>query len=281
MALETFTNPRTRQEENIISGIVEAVYFNELKNIKTYTNNGRSWTPTHSVTLIIDGDRVQLGLTDKSVVRAKDLKGNYQDLVRGVEVTIPVNVGSYDGKPQYSGKASETTIVDSSGAVEQVDNSSKGGNKSFSDPKRMEGIAVGHAVNVAINVVGSLDNPEAIIDAAKEAHTLTTRLKEKYASENTGMSEYDVGARVGQAILSASHFADDVKGIEALAIQTLNIIVPEVEAFVKGASEETKDEPEKATTKKTTAKKAVKKTTPKKEVEDNPDEGVGEEDYPF
>lgn len=277
MALETFTNPRTRQEENIISGIVEAVYFNELKNIKTYTNNGRSWTPTHSVTLIIDGDRVQLGLTDKDVVRAKDLNGNYQDLVKGVEVTIPVNVGSYDGKPQYSGKVSETTIVDNSGAVEQVD-TSKGGKQNFNNPKRMEGIAVGHAVNVAINVVGSLDNPEAIIEAAKEAHTLTNKIKEAFAKEHPDLAEYELGARVGQAILSSSHYVDSVQDIEELALQTLNVIIPEVEEFVKGGGEE--DVKKAPTTKKTTSKKAVKKSPPKEEVEEQEPE-FDEDDSPF
>lgn len=260
MAVEEFKDPRTGKINKFVKGAVEGIYFNELKNIKTYTANGRQWTPTHSITIVVDGVRISLGLTEKSAVNVKDENDQWVELARGMEVSVDVDESEYNGKPQYGSRSSNITLLSTEGAVQESSNQ-KGGSPQFSS-KRGEGVSVGHAINVAMNVLRDLTDPSAIVEAAKEAHTLTTRLKEEYGAENTDMSEYDVGARVGQAVLSASHYVENVADIEALARQTLTGIVPQVEEFVRNGGEgDTKETP------KNVAKKVTKKA-PAKTVED-------------
>lgn len=268
MAVEEFKDPRTGDIKKFVKGGVEGIYFNELKNPKTYTANGRQWTPTHSVTIVVDGVRISMGLTEKDSINVKDKNDQWVQLARGMEVSVDVEEGEYNGKPQYSSRSSNITILSTEGANQDTGKAT-GGSKQFSS-KRGEGVSVGHAINVAMNVLRDLTEPSAIVESAKEAHTLTTRLKEEYASENTDMSEYDVGARVGQAVLSASHYVESVADIEALARQTLTDIVPQVEDFVRnGGEDETKPVAKKA------AKKAPKKTTPTQ------DEEFDDSDIPF
>lgn len=263
MAVEAFKDPRTGKISKFVKGVVEGIYFNELKSPKTYTANGRQWTPTHSITIVVDGVRISLGLTEKSAVNVKDENDQWVELARGMEISVDVDEGEYNGKPQYGSRSSNITILSTEGAIQESSNQ-KGSSPQFSS-KRGEGVSVGHAINVAMNVLRDLTDPSAIVENAKGAHTLTTRLKEEYASENTDMSEYDVGARVGQAVLSASHYVESVADIEALARQTLTYIVPQVEEFVRnGGDVESKETPKKVT-----------KKAPAKTVEDL------EDDIPF
>ncbi len=262
--LEEFKNPKTRQTEYIISGVVSAIYFNELKTKKDYGRDGKSWIPTHAVNIVVDGDKVGLGLTDKEVVRIKDVDENYHDLVRGIEITVPVTVGEYNGKPQYSGFASGITVVGTDGIQQASQAASEGFKQPYTAAKRdNSGMSTGHGINVAMNVLGSVDDSNAIIEQAKKAHDLTNKLKAEYAEKNPTMSEYDVGAMVGQSVLSASHYVEDVSDIEAIARQTLDVVVPQVSEYVKGSAKAVEAVP-----KKTVVKKAVKKTTKKEATPD-------------
>lgn len=261
MAIKEFENARTGDSEYIASGIVEAVYYNPLKTIKTYAND---WTPTHSMNIVVDGDKIGLGLTDRDGVGSKqgvkDKGGKFHDLAVGLEIRIPVTVGDYNGKPQYGGRASEVVVTNSEGVAKAGSEAPK---QAYKAQKRdMSGMATGHGINVAMNVLGDVEDPDAIINAAKEAHDLTTKLKVEYAEKNPDMSDYDLGAMVGQSILSASHYVENVADIEAIARQTLDVVVPQVSEYVKGKQEPEQKEAKKPVAKKVPAKKtAAKKTT--------------------
>ena len=285
MALEEFKNPKTRKVEYIISGVVSAIYFNELKTKKDYGKDGKSWVPTHSVNIVVDGDKVGLGLTDKEVIRVKDTDNNYHDLLKGMEITIPVTIGDYNGKPQYSGFSSGVTIVSMDGVAQAAQ--SGGFKQPATTTKRdMSGVHTGHAINVAMNVLADVEDTDAIVEAAKQAHDLTTKLKEEYAEKNPSMSDYDLGAMVGQSVLSASHYVESVEDIEEIARQTLDEVVPQVSEYIKGG----KSTPKKTVAKKTVAKKTVVKkskeaTSERVDDEDIPDQSfnqsIGEDDIPF
>lgn len=281
MAVELIRDPRTRKEVTFISGKIDGVFFNELKQQKTYAGPNGPWTPTHSASIIVDGDRVSFGLTDKEKINSKDADGNYHELTRGMEVSVEITeVGEYNGKPTYNSKASRVTVLDVSGA-QQPQQSSGGGKQQSFQKKDMSGVHTGHAINVAINVIGSLDDAGKIINYAKKAHDLTTSLKKEYAEKNPSLSDYDVGAMVGQSVLSASHYADTVAEIEPLARQTLDEIVPSVSEYVKGG------EKEPVQAKKTTAKTTKTTKTTKKQVtgapmeDDEIPEDAYEDDIPF
>lgn len=253
--------------ETCAEGELKAIFFNELKTKKDYGKNGKTWIPTHSVNIIIDEDKISLGLTDKEVLRVKDTSGNYHDLMRGQKISVVVSPnGEYKGVKQWQGRVSDVILIEQ--APEGQSTGQGGQQKTYSTQKRdNSGIATGHAINVAMNVLGDISDPDEVIRVAKEANDLTVRLKKEYGDANPDMSEYDVGASVGQAILSASHFVESVDDIEEFARTTLDKIVPAVSAYVKGVQqpEATKKPAPK------TAKKAVKKAAVKTEQVDDTD----------
>lgn len=246
--------------ETVAEGELKAIFFNELKTKKDYGTNGKSWIPTHSVNIIVDEDRISLGLTDKDVLRVKDAEGNYHDLTKGQKISVVVTPnGEYKGVQQWQGRTSDVIVLEQAPAGQQA---SGGSQKGYTPQKRdNSGMSTGHAINAAMNVLGDVSNPQAIIEAAKKAHDLTTKMKEEYAAKNPDMSEYDLGAMVGQSVLSASHYAEEVEDIEDIARQTLDVVVPAVSEYVKGTKETPKTE-KKTAAKKTVAKKTTKKAEP-------------------
>jgi len=239
MAIEQQKDPRTKKPFLEASGNVKGVYLNELKVIKTYPGTkGQSWTPTHSINLVIDDDRISLGLFEKTekrpIPRAKDADGNYHDLAAGAQVSVVIEEGEpYNNKPQYKAVLGDVLILEPAPVKEAAP--AAGAQQASYKPKDMTGVRVGHATNVAINALG-LASAEEIIAAAKEAHELTERLNAEYKEKNPKASDYDIGASVGQAVLSASRFVDKVSDIEQFARITLDEIVPAVTEFVKNGN---------------------------------------------
>lgn len=277
MAIKEIQDARTKKVSLEASGLVQAVYLNELKNPKTYPGTkGQSWTPTHSVALVVDGDKISLGLFEKTDKRpapsAKDIDGNYHSLSVGAEVSVIITRGEdYNDKPQYSAFSSDVLILTPAPAQAAATAGSPSG--APYQKKDMTGVKVGHAINVALNTVGLCD-PEDIIKAAQAANDLTEKLRAEYKEKNPSMSEYDLGASVGQAVLSASQFVESIAEIEDFARQTLDVIAPAVTEYIKSQSE-----PKKTVATKTVAKKtAPKKATPAKPAVEDDSSGSGFDD---
>lgn len=273
MSIQKVKDPRTKKEIVLVEGKITGIYFNELKTIKTYAND---WTPTHSVNIVVDGSKVGLGLTDREVLSAKDADDAWHDLVKGVEVSIEVVEGEYNGKPQYNATTKDVLVVDASGAETAQQTQSAAPKQTYAK-KDMSGVSTGHGINMAFNLLAgeAVDNAEGVIELAKKCHDLTQSLKAEYATKNPDMSEYDLGAMVGQSVLSASNVTD-FDSLEAVARDTLDKIVPQVSAYVKGVVEEKASAPKKTVAKKTVAKKTTAKTTTQEAPVQEPDDFVGD-----
>lgn len=281
MSISKQKDPKTRKTYLLMEGVVDAVYLNELKNPKTYTSpDGKSWSPTHNINVIVDGDKVWLGLTDKDTVRVKDADDNYHDLVKGVEVSLEVEEnGEYNGVTQYSSKASKVVALDVSGAVQQQNMYSANKSQPF-QKKDISGVQVGHSINGAINLIGGWDSPEELIETAKKVHDVSEKVKATYKESNPNLSDYDVGAASGNAVLNACRSVEDIEDVEAVALEILNTVAPEVFKHVKSASQE-EEEASKKATKKVTKKSTKAKTSTKKNVTPAPveDDEIPEEAF--
>lgn len=238
------------------------MFFNELKEKKTYAGKNGPWSPTHSINMIVDGTRVGLGLTEKTTLRAKDIDDQYQDVTKGAEVSIVVEEGEeYKGQKQYNSKSSQITVI-SVGAPQQTQQQS--GNKPDFTPRKRDntGVETGHALNGGMNLTRNQVLSD-VVEAAEIVHSVTTTLKKEYAEKNPDMSEYDVGAMVGNAVLNATRNVDDVDQLIDTARYILDEIVPKVSAIVKGE-----------------VKKPVAKQTPKRE-QAEPESDAYDDDIPF
>lgn len=270
----------------MVEGTVQQISFKEIPGGSDKFGN------THRAGIRVDDDwvnnvniKVNEGFDPQVRFNAgTKASPKYETLEVGDVVKIVVQPSDYNGKTYYNSGVSKIRLVKKgSGASQQ----SQGGSQKGYTPQKRDnsGQSIGHSINVAMNVLGDLSDPQAIIETAKKAHDLTTKLKEEYAVKNPDMSEYDLGGMVGQSVLSASHYVDSVEDIEDIARQTLDVVVPAVSEYVKGIKEAPKTE-KKTTAKKTVAKKTTKKAEPtpsRVDDEDIPEDAFMDdlEDLPF
>lgn len=272
MAIQEQKDPRTKKTFLEASGIVSGLYFNEIEadKRKSYPGKqaGQMWTPTHRINLVVDGDRISLGMKDfegkEPQLRCKDADDAWQDVVRGTEVSIVVTTnGEYNGKPNYQAGAGDVIVTKVAPAGAGASGGGAPAAQSY-QKKDMTGIHTGHAINVAIKVVG-IEDADALIAAAQEAHALTEKLRAEYKAKWPDMSDYDLGASVGQAVLSAADFFDEIALIEPWARQTLDVIAPAVKKFIASTKEATPSKQQVTPAKKTTKAKPTTKPTPEPE----------------
>lgn len=288
MAVKTVYDEFNDLEVTMVEGVVDQISFKAVENDrfgathKAGVRIGDDWVNNISLKV---GEGFDPQIRFNAGTKAKP---DWQTLEVGDEVKIVVQPSEWNGKTYYNSGVSKIRLVKKgAGGNKSTGQATRGQQKaSNSFKKDMSGVHTGHAINVAMNVLGDLEDAEAIVEAAKKAHALTQRLKKEYAEKNPDMSDYDVGASVGQAVLSASHYVEEVEDIEGYARRTLDFIVPEVMAFVKEAEEPVKKP---AATKKTVAKKTTKKVKKEEPADDPvvddsdiPDSAFeDEEDLPF
>lgn len=241
MAIETTKDPRTKKEVTFVSGKVEKIYMNPLKEVKTYTTGKAPWTPTHSVNIVVDGTKVALGLTDKEVLRAKAEDDKYHDVLEGHEVSIEIDkIGEYQGKPQYNAKTSSVFIVSLEGGVtaqpKQAPQQGQSSGQTYGK-KDNTGIETGHALNGAMLFLGPKASLEEYVAMAKQVHAITAELKAEYKAKEPSFSEYDIGAAAGNAILNALQIAaarkKPLEDVPALARKWLYEAAVAVKEYIK------------------------------------------------
>ena len=293
MSVQEIKDPRTKKVMTLVEGEIEGIYFNELKNVKTYKTNGKSWTPTHAINMKVDGDYVGLGITDKDSISAKDADDNWHDLAKGVEVSIEVTVGEYNGKTQYSALPKNIVVLDASGAVDDKPApkaSSKGGYKKSKDDLP---IRLGNAITAATAIAYKSKKTPDIDSVLKVAYALVPQideLRDRLVEQFPNMDAYSLGARLGQCVIVSSQlYATKSSEIVALAEEMFNKTC-DVEAKLRAslsatAEEEEEEKPEekpKKQTKKTTKKQTKKKApAPKPEPEPEPEDAKMDADYEF
>lgn len=264
--------------ELVAEGVIRGIYFNPLKEVVNRGRDGRDWFPTHSINVLIDDDRISLGLTDAENVRCKDESGEYHDLVVGMEISVVVEEGTeYKGKMQYLGRSSTVIIT-------KLAEKSYSGNKGNYNGEASVGVQVGHAINCAIQLLGgeAYENSDQVIELAKKFHTLTVALKKEYAEKYPDVPEKSIGYRVGQGVLSSTNIVGSFDEVEAVARNTIEVIATEIEEFVKASKEEKPAVVKKTPANKTATKKATK-TTKKAQEEQVVTESLDDmdDDIPF
>lgn len=264
--LEKIMDPRTRKEVTFVVGKIDGVYFNELKNIKTYAGPNGPWTPTHTVNVVVDGTRVGFGLTEKDAINSQDTEGNYHKLDRGMEVSVEItDIGEYNGNPQYSSKASKVTVLDATAEPQQATGGQKKAGSGFK--RDNTGVVAGNGFNAAKAFLGGCDDENEFIQTAKKLVDIGQKLRDNLKESRPDLDDYSVGAQSGMALIAACEWAEDIEDVEVFATDILNNILPEITEYVKSLEEE-----KPAVVKKTVAKKTAKKTTKKTKVEASPEQ---------
>lgn len=183
-----------------------------------------------------------LSLSDTGAV-VKDENGNEISVVLTKEQIGQVQVGgrlagqrgedgSLSGFKAYGPKGSGGSSGSTGG--------SKGGFK-----KDNSGMETGHALNGALNLRRSGLTIPPVVEVAKVVHDVTKHLKLDAANNpaNKGMSDYDLGAMVGHAVLNATRDIpvgendnpEEITGkLLDYARGLMSEVVPGVSAYVKG-----------------------------------------------
>lgn len=213
----------------------------------------------------------------------------YQTLEVGDKVKITVEPSEYNGKTYYNSGVSKIRLVKKGSGVATKTTPSGGTVKEAYKPKDMSGVHVGHAVNGGLNISRNADEMDTVkvIDNSKSIHSITVKLKEVYAKKNPDMSDYDVGAAVGHAVLNATRDLDNVDDVEEYALWLLEDVVPEISKFVKeSGKEEVAEKPQRKAPVKKAGQKEKKQVVSKETVDDKyyddalaNDDGGGFEDF--
>ena len=181
-----------------------------------------------------------LSLSDTGAV-VKDENGNEVSVVLNKEQIAQVQVGGrLAGQRAEDGTLSGFKAYGPKGSAGAGAGGSKGGFK-----KDNSGMETGHALNGALNLRRSGLTIPPVVEVAKVVHDVTKHLKLDAANDpaNKGMSDYDLGAMVGHAVLNATRDIqvgendnpEEITGkLLAYARGLMSEVVPGVSAYVKG-----------------------------------------------
>lgn len=183
-----------------------------------------------------------LSLSDTGAV-VKDEKGNEVSVNLTKDQIGQVQVGG-----RLAGQRGEDgSIVSGFRAYGPKGSAPAGGIRSGGGKKDNSGMETGHALNGALNLRRSGLTMPPVVEIAKVVHDVTKHLKLDAAQDpaNKGMSDYDLGAMVGHAVLNATRDIqvgendnpEEITGkLLAYARGLMSEVVPSVSAYVKGES---------------------------------------------
>lgn len=290
---------RTKKEAFWAEGIVEYVKldkFDEMKvsYIKVAGQPDKKIESTHKASLLIKEKGA--GADDKGVwvslgevklhpehenLQVKD-GDKWVTIEKGVELTMDVKPSEWNGKTYYNSSKGKITILSTEG-VQQAQSSSKGGNKPSNNDgskpnyKKRDtvGIETGHAVNGALELLRAGVKGDAF-DLAGVVQSATVTLKAEIAKDRgVDVTDYDLGASVGHAILNAcrDHTGKTVTAEEIIeAAREVLALSDKVAAAIRGMSAPVQE-----------VKKETKKVEKKEPVPKEPEPVVQDfdDDIPF
>lgn len=273
MAVQRNQDPITGEEIIVVRGKVDSIFFNKLKTVQTYANG---WTPTHSIVAIVDGVRVNLQLTDKQEVNARDRSGKYHTLTNGMEVAIKAEENHYTNRQgekieQYKSSAKDITVLDTSGAAAPKQKEAK---PASSFKRDNSGVIAGNGFNAAKAFLGGVGEAKDMVEAAKELIKIGEDIRAWLKEQDESLDEYSIGARAGMALIAACEMSSEYSEVEENAKWILSEVLPEITEYAKEVESGVGSEPQ--------AKKAVKKPAkrPTKPVPEKPIVEL-DDDIPF
>lgn len=289
---------RTKQEAFWAEGIVEYVKldkFAEMKTsyIKVAGQPDKKIESTHKASLLIkekgagkDDAGVWVGLGEVKLhpehenLQVKNGE-TWVTIEKGVEVTLDVKKSEYNGKTYYNSSKGKITVLSTEGVQAASASPAKGAGKSEGTKQPFKkrdtvGIETGHAVNGALELIRGGVKGDAF-ELAGVVQSATVTLKAEVAKERgVDVTDYDLGASVGHAILNAcrDHSRDDVTIDEIIeAAREVLALSDKVAAAIRGNSEPAKE------VVKAPAKTTKAKESPKEVVEEPPMDF--DDDIPF
>lgn len=288
--ITTVVNPVDDSEVTLATGLVKRILFKDASAAQ------KKYDTTHNASIILaaqgeDDVFVNLSLKikegqDPQIRYAEGKKGSetWHTLNAGDEVKIQMkDVNKVGDKTYYQTSVSRIKVTkrnENAGSQNEAPKSNVG--QSSYKKRDTTGMETGHALNGALELVrgGSVVDDE--VELAKLVHQITVDLKAEVAKEKgVDVSDYDVGASVGHAVLNAcrnfqgGQIDKDELIAEAKRVLT---IAEEVTKFIKGeVKEETKSV-------KPRTKKEVKKENHKEDTEEHlpePPMDFDDQDIPF
>lgn len=253
MSIQSMKDPRTGKEVLFAKGKITGIFFNKIKNVKTYTTAHGQFTPTHVVNVKIGEDVVSFGTTAKEVIKTKH-EGEWIELQRGMTITVDVEKQISGQYTNYNADKKSLMVLDATpDASEQKTNqgsSSSGGYK-----RDTTGMECGHAINGAMNLLkGKITKDDDFLEYAKQIHDATVTAKAKFKESNPDADDYTVGATVGNAVLNVCTILPKTKvdQVADKAISFLENYSAPLLAYIRGEDtqgeaqqqEETPEQPE-------------------------------------
>lgn len=233
------------------SGARDPQQGNQSSNTGSQSNSGASNSSGGKTTKVY-GEIVSLdGLEAK--VKVED----------GTEVSVTLSQDQA-GQVQQGGRIAGMRSADgkiTSGFKAYGPKGSSSGKGTSSGGKRDNtGVETGHAINGALILRRRGFNGPSVVEVSFVVHDVTKQLKHDFANDEStkGMSDYDIGAMVGHAVLNATRDIDfsSVNSPQALqdaliaeAKATLINIVPQVSVYIKGSNPGVVEDKQKATPK--------------------------------
>lgn len=213
---------KTKQEAFWAEGIVEYVKLDKFAEtkvsyIKVPGQADKKIESTHKASILLkekgagkDDAGVWVGLGDvKLHPEHENLQVKKDDewvtIERGVEVTLDVKPNEWNGKTYYQSSKGKIFVVSTEGVqAAPAPKAAKGSDAKPAFKKRdTVGIETGHAVNGALELLRSGVKGDAF-ELAGLVQSATVTLKAEVAKERgVDVTDYDLGASVGHAILNA------------------------------------------------------------------------------
>nr|DAY73793.1 MAG TPA: hypothetical protein [Caudoviricetes sp.] len=211
------------------TGIVDFVKLDKFAEPKTFVWDGKAIVSTHRASLAIkakdakpEDKGVWIGLGDIEIKEGfDDLRVKNGDdwvtIEKGVEVSIDIDKVDQKGdKTYYNTKKSRITVISTEGVKAAAPKAAKASEsapvKTPYKKRDTVGIETGHAVNGALELIrGGVDGDAFELAGVVQSATVT--LKAEVAKERgVDVTDYDLGASVGHAILNAcrDHSRSDV-----------------------------------------------------------------------
>lgn len=279
--ITTVTNPVDDSEVTLATGLVKRILFKDASAAQ------KKYDTTHNASIILaaqgeDDVFVNLSLKIKEgqepqIRYAEGKKGSetWHTLNAGDEVKIQMkDVNKVGDKTYYQSSVSRIKVTkrgENTGSQNNVPKSAPG--QSSFKKRDMTGMETGHALNGALELIRGGSSNEDAFELSKLVHEITVELKAEVAKEKgVDISDYDIGASVGHAVLNACRGFHGGKVSKEDLIESAKevlVIAEKVTQFIKGEIKEEIKETKSKTEKKVKKEASTPSNEPPMDFDDD------------